>query len=251
MKRAKLMLLEQPRKREECDQFAAGLEACGYKVHRDVWDPKPDDVMVCWNRTGHAHTMARRFEQARARVIVAENGYLGAQWLGRRWYAIALGHHNGWGRWPAGGTERWDALGVQLAPMRPLGGEMVLLAQRGIAEPAMRTPDGWAATTARLLGARIRRHPGTSTAGPSLEDDLRDASIVATWSSAAAIRALVMGLHVVSGLPRWIAAPATAPVGDPVLNQDLRLPMLQRLAWAQWSADEVVTGEPFRRLLQC
>lgn len=252
MSRAMLMLLAQPRKHEECAQFEAGLHAAGYSVHREIRDPKPGDVLVVWNRAGLHNTQAKRFEAAKATVLVAENGYLGSEWRGERWYALAKGHHNGRGRWPAGGPERWDSWGVKLAPMRTLCGETVVLAQRGIGEPSMRAPDRWADDAARRFRGRIRRHPGATGLGPTLEHDLRHTSVVVTWSSGAAIKAMLAGCWCWHGMPGWIAAPASTAIGShELLRADRRLPMLQRLAWAQWSASEVCTALPWGRVLAC
>lgn len=263
MPRAQVMLLGQPSKRLEADAFAAGLRACGFTVHASIEQPRRDDVLVVWNRMGPNDAAAKRFAAAGAHVIVAENGYLGAQWRGSRWFALALGHHNGRGRWPAGGPERWDSWGVELAPMRPVqffddterfnmikGG--VLLAQRGIGEPAMRAPSTWNAETARFFGFRIRRHPGNGgAAAVPLEQDLRDAAVVATWSSGAALRAMLMGVHVLYGMPGWIGASAATLVGQKLDQSDRRLAMFRRLAWAMCDESEAVSGAAFERLLQC
>jgi hypothetical protein len=245
------MLLAQPNKHAEAALFAAGLEACGFTVHARIDDPKPGDVLVVWNRMGAHHTHAKRFEQARATVLVAENGYLGAQWQGRRWFALSRSHHNGRGRWPQGGPERWASWGVELAPMRGLMGETVLLAQRGIGEPDLRAPDHWTAETARSMRARIRRHPGTSTTGPSLAEDLANAAAVVTWSSGAALQAMLMGCWCFYGMPGWIGAPAATLVGRGLSPVDLRLPMFERMAWAMWDIDEVARGDAFREVLAC
>lgn len=250
MSRAQLMLLQQPRKHREAEAFAAGLQACGFTVSAAITDPRPGDVLVVWNRMGAHHVQARRFEAAGAQVLVTENGYLGADWRGSRWFALAHNHHNGRGRWPDGGAERWDGWGVDLAPMRTMGGEGVVLAQRGIGEQDLRAPDGWAAQVARQRGMRIRRHPGTGPCVP-LDEDLAHASVVATWSSGAAIRALLMGVHVLYGMPGWIAASAATPFGQKLDASDRRLAMFRRLAWAMWREGEIASGEAFRMVLAC
>lgn len=249
--RAQISVLHQPNKAREADTFSAGLRAHGFAVVAHVQNPTRDDVLLCWNRSGHVEGEAKRFEAAGARVVVAENGYLGASWRGARWYALALGRHSGLGRWPQGGPERWDSWAVGLAPMRAPAGESVFLAQRGIGEPALRSPNQFAERTARRFGMRIRVHPG-KTEGKPLEEDLRDVSRVATWSSGAAIKALVMGIHVHFGLPGWIAAAASTHVDATSLDHsDRRLPMFRRLSWAMWSEAEAASGAPFKGLLQC
>lgn len=250
--RAQLQLLQQPNKAREAAAFAAGFENCGFTVHDRIAAPARDDVLLCWNRMGMAHTEAKRFEAAGARVIVAENGYLGAEWRGPgRWFAMALNHHNGRGKWPEGGPERWDSWDVKLAPMRePVLEGGVMLAQRGIGEPALRAPERWTEEAARMLRFRLRRHPGTGPATP-LEEDLAGVGVVATWSSGAALKAMAMGVHVLYGLPGWIGAPAATPVGSRLDPSDRRLAMFRRLAWAMWNEEEAAAGVPFRRLLRC
>ena len=249
--RAQIHLLQQPNKAREAAAFTAGLEACGYTVHDRITTPGREDIFLCWNRMGMAHTEARRFEACGARVIVAENGYLGAAWRGARWFAMANGHHNGRGTWLPGGPERWDSWGLELDPMRePALAGGVMLAQRGIGEPALRAPDRWTADTARALGFRIRKHPGTASA-LSLAEDLKGVSVVATWSSGAALKAMLMGVNVIYGMPGWIGAQAATQFMSPLNAHDRRLPMFRRLAWAMWSENEVASGGPFVRLLSC
>jgi|SRR6185295_6787845 len=233
--------------------FEPGLRAAGYHVVPSISNPSKGEVLVIWNRTGHSHTLAKQFESAGARVVVVENGYLGAHWRGEKWIAISLGHHNGAGTWPHGDADRWDSWGIPLAPWREPGGECVILAQRGIGEQHLRAPDGWLNDAVRTTRGRIRRHPGTSKDAVSLEDDLRNASSVATWSSGAAIRALMLGVPVFYGMPKWIGRGCSRPLSafgaGPLHDDELRLTMFRQLAWAMWSAAEVQDGTAFKALL--
>lgn len=236
----------------------AGLRACGFDVV-ETMSPAPtsrDDLLVVWNRAAAADRAALRYEAAGAKVIVAENGYFGWQWRGGYWYALARGKHNGAGDWPDGGSQRWDDWKVPLAPWRDGGDEIVILAQRGIGQPGVREPAGWAADAARRLGTmtkrpvRIRAHPGLTGSKTALEDDLRNAFAAVTWSSGAGLKAIQMGVPVFHGLPQWIGAAAARPFGSEIEQpfRGDRLPMFRRLAWAMWSTDEIATGEPFRCL---
>ncbi len=224
--------------------FADGLQSLGYTVKDGVTlSPGLADILCVWNRYHVKDQAAKTFEQAGRPVLVAENGYLGNEFAGSRWYAISRNHHNGAGTWPQGGPERWDALNVPLAAWRPAGGEIVVLPQRGIGPKGVAMPGDWLARTdARLAGKRyrVRRHPGTRES-ISLEDDLRNASEVITWGSGAALKALTWGIKVQSDFPKWIGRQDNTDAG--------RLAMLRRMAWAMWRLDEIADGTAFRNLL--
>ena len=204
--------------------FESGLKRIG--------DP---EVFCTWNRIGAADRTAKEYEARGLPVIVAENAAWGNDFAGRRWYSLALGMHNTAGRFPPGGAERFDRLGVDPAPWR-IGGERVVLPQRGIGPAGVAMPRDW---PNQQVG-RIRRHPGTSACMP-LKQDLANAGEVVTWGSGAAIKAMMWGIRVESHMPNWIGQQNNTDSG--------RLEMFRRLAWAQWTLDEIADGEPFRRLL--
>lgn len=238
------------------DAFEHGLKRLGYEIApKPLLYPEPGDVLVIWNRKPSDEGFARTYEKAGAEVIVAENGYVGRAPDGDKLYALALGHHNGIGAWPSGGPERWERLGVDLAPWRSIGRDVVILPQRGIGERGVAMPLTWTAQMYDGLKARtsrpisIRRHPGVAKLEPY--EALMTAHAAVTWASGAAIKAIVAGVPVFYGLEGWIGAAAasrdinrleTPPLPD-------RLPMLHRLAWAQWSILEIHSGEAFAWLL--
>lgn len=216
--------------------FVKGLQRLGYEIIEQVpSDPPAGSIFVTWNRISGADYAARQFEDRGLPVLVAENASWGNDFAGRRWYTLALGLHNTAGRFPVGGPERWDLLGVDLAPWRAAG-ETVVLPQRGIGPREVAMPRNW---TAAQKG-RVRLHPGTRPCVP-LEADLSDAGKVVTWGSGAAIKALMWGIPVESHMPRWI--------GEQNNTDEGRLAMFRRLAWAQWTLDEIEDGTPFARLI--
>ena len=225
------------------------------------------DVLLIWNRYGGTHDEATRFEAAGGTVLVAENGYLGAGGSSPKfdvhpggpkpgdYYALAVGGHNGQGSWPAGGAERFAALGVALQPWRAEGRHVLVCPNRSFGIPGRVMHPDWAARTAARLRKEtaravcIRLHPGNDAPKRALATDLEGAWAVVVWSSGAGVHALLRGIPVYCDAPHWIlkGAAAHGPVDAPQCPE--RAPHFARLAWAQWTVQEIASGEPFRRLL--
>lgn len=222
---------------ERAEAFTAGLQRLGYQVQIGcTQQPGDRDVMVSWNRIRQAEPAAKAFEAAGRPVLITENASWGNDFAGGDWLTLGRGYHNMAGRFPIGGRERWDRLGVKLAPWRE-SGETVILPQRGIGPRLTAMPYGWADGKT----GRLRAHPGRFQGIP-LEADLAKAGKVLTWGSGAAIKALLWGIPVESEMSNWIGMQDNTDAG--------RLAMFRRLAWAQWSLEEIATGEPFSRLME-
>lgn len=220
--------------------FVSGLEFLGFKVIRGYTsNPGKDDTFCTWNRIGMGNTVAESFIAKGLPVLVAENAAWGNEFAGKHWYTIARTYHNQAGRFPIGGPERWDNLGVILQPWRTEG-ETVILPQRGIGSSPIAMPIGWEQDF--IFRGRIRKHPGRYPELISLEQDLANAGKVITWGSAAAIKALMWGIPVESKMPHWI--------GEQDNTDEGRLAMFRSLAWAQWTLEEIAEGLPFLRLLR-
>lgn len=233
--------------------FVTGLTRIGYDT-RNAFPPavQAGDVLVIWNRYASWDVWASRYEAAGAHVLVAENGY-----IGKRTVALSAHHHNGAGKWGVGPVPRWPRLNIEPKPWRANGEHILVLPSRGVGPPGVAMPKGWLnGTVSRLKKAtrrpiRVREHPGIDK--PSLDPDLKNAWACVTWGSGAGIKALVGGVPVFHELPQWIGAPAAVHgienLESPYTGD--RAPMLERLAWAQWSVDEIESGEAFRLLLPC
>lgn len=220
--------------------FEAGLKRLGYEVaHGTTGDPGPRDVFLTWNRIGDGDRRASLFEARGLPVLVAENAAWGNELAGEHWYSLARNHHNMAGMAPDGGRERWDLLRVELAPWRTEG-ETVILPQRGIGSPPVAMPRSWPGLALQRYGGRIRPHPGRS-AGVPLEHDLKQCGRAVTWGSGAAVKALIMGVPVISEMPNWIGEQDNTDAG--------RLAMFRRLAWAQWRLSEIADGSALRWML--
>jgi hypothetical protein len=195
------------------------------------------DVFVTWNRYGLHGDRALAVERRGGLVLVTENAAWSNSFAGDHWYTIARHRHNTAGMFPVGGPERWDSLGVELAPWRAEAGETVGLPQRGIGPPGVAMPKRWIPPGCD----RIRQHPGVGKCVP-LDQDLARASKVVTWGSGAAIKALMWGVRVESHMPGWIGEQDNTDAG--------RLAMFRQLAWCQFRLSEITNGEPFARLVR-
>ena len=211
---------------ERQQAFIEGLRRIGYQVERGI--PSRCELFVTWNRIGAANNVQAD------RILVAENATWGNEFQGQRWYQIQEGFHNVKCR--HGDSERWDRLGVELDPWRTFG-ETVILPQRGIGPPGIAMPRGWG----NHFHGRIRQHPGRHQS-VDLKQDLKDCGRVITWGSGAAVKALMWGIPVESHMPNWIGEQDNTDQG--------RLDMLRKLAWAQWTLDEIINGEAFDWLLR-
>jgi len=247
------------------DAFAAGAEKLGY-VPRITVSLQPgecsrEDAVVVWNLHGRGGIAKKVADDAGAPVIVAENGYVGKDKNDWQYYAVALDGHCGSGRWPDGGSERWEALRQTVAPWRdpPERGHVLICGQRGIGSPEMASPRTFLEDTAAKIRkhtkyrVKERPHPGRVPNQCPLDEDLDAARLVVVWSSNVSSRALLRGIPVMYCAPHIITQGAATKldlsrVDDPPLPD--RLPVFHRLAWAQWSVAEIASGLPMKLLLE-
>jgi hypothetical protein len=250
------------------DAFVDGLKKLGYGItFKRPAGIGEGDVYVSWNLHGQSENEAAQFKKAGAKILVTENGYCGLDKNGRQYYALARDGHNGSGLWVDGGEDRWTQLGIELKPWNVKeGGHILICGQRGIGSKRMASPTGWhdqiAAKIRNItkLPVRIRHHPGatprTYRHGP-LEGDLKGASRVIIWSSGSGVKALIAGIPVAYDAPHWICQDSAAPFSltmsslEPLTVKDsVREATFKKMAHAQWSVDELSSGEPFKRLLE-
>jgi len=235
--------------------FSEGLEAAGYRVKTSISKPpKPDDLLLMWNRYGSFDQRAKQFEKIGAMVLIAENGYYGLDEHGKRLYAISKNeHHHGGAKVDA------TRLNWPLNPFNKAGDTVLVCEQRGIGSPLMASPPEWAERTAKKIRAlghktRIRKHPGKYEPPISLADDLADCKLCVVWSSACGIESLVEGVPVVYDAPRWIAEDSAMRLQDWIASGAQKIPIIDRLAGLsnaasnQWTLAEVRSGMPFKRL---
>jgi hypothetical protein len=236
------------------EAFLAGLTATGFDLRDSIADPRPGDALVIWNRHGANDALATRYEAAGASVLVAENGYIRvADANGWQSYAISRSqHHHG------GAHRQADKSGaISGKPWRTAGDHILICAQRGFGSKVMQCP-GWAERIHGELAVRtkrpvrFRKHPGNKPPEVPLERDLENCHAVVVWSSNAGIGALLAGVPVFYGAPRWIAEAAALPLAGADLEKPFLGDRTAGLANAlanQWSIEEITAGLPFKVLL--
>lgn len=246
--------------------FLQGLRNTGYtpNTHQPPDGKHDGDLLVIWNRYGDGHGHAERFERAGGRVIVAENGYCGRDGQGRQYYALSAA----WHQQPLidfvdeGGSvpSRFAALGLEVKPWREGGEHVLVCAQRGFGVRPYCQESRWPGHVANELRKhtkrpiRIRPHPEDRNVPPKdrtqrrLEDDLVNCWAVVVWSSTAGVKALLAGVPVFRCGPNFIAEGAArhgiAEIENPFMGD--RLPALERVAYGQWSVEEIEQGLPFK-----
>lgn len=245
------------------DAFTKALEINGFRVicdHRN-YTMREGDLLVTWNRYGTGDRMADMFQRAGNPVIVAENSYVNMRGT-KKAFALALNHHNGAGIWPFGDGDRLNLLDIEIKPWIDRGKFVLVLPQRGIGPSGVAMPRNWGEhmqskiKTRCRMPVKLRRHPGNQKNPPALETDLRKAHCGVTWGSGAGIKALIAGVPVFYEFKNWIAGSAACFTIKEINHErpsELmgdRVKMLKRLAWAQWTVQELMSGTPIRFLLE-
>ncbi|MHA2067163.1 MAG: hypothetical protein ACXABY_22575, partial [Candidatus Thorarchaeota archaeon] len=259
--RALCRLREHPHYRR--DSFVAGLRRCGFSVEcTPHWSnpvefsPKVDDVLVIWNIYGYNQQLIKNFYYVGAKVLVVENGYMGKDREGRQYYAIARDGHNGSGKWFVGNTDRFSLLGLEPQPWRKGGNYIVVRGQRGIGSSPMKSPPNWHADCIRRLSQythreiKFRAHPGNNDKEVGLDKALENCHSLVTWASSEAGRALLRGIPAFYEAPNHVCELAMKrgieEVEYPLRNNIAREKAFHQMSWAQWSVDEISSGEPFK-----
>lgn len=236
----------------KADILKEGARAAGYDYVKGNTFPSPDDVLIAWNRRPQNEGRIKHYENAGAKVLIAENGYIGRDDAGNKLIALAHNYHLGLGRWFVGDEPRYLNHNFKIEEWRPAGKHILLLAQRGIGNAKKHE---WYVELAEKISkkttrpVRIRKHPG-KTPTP-LYPELDNAHAVVTWSSAAALAAIAYGVPAFHLLNNWIGAGAAKYGIDDLENpyRGDRAATFHRIGWAQWTVDEVRSGEAIRKVM--
>lgn len=222
--------------------------------------------VTCWGWRG-----GKRLRQAGHRVLVLERGYLGDRFA---WTSLGWDGLNGYATFPeSGGPERLALHHPEaLRPWRSGDGDLALLLGqvKGDASLVRIDPLWWYDTAAKALLARgwrvaYRQHPveaergyplpilpaGVEVRRGTLAEALRGVAVAVAWNSNALTDCACLGVPVIAcdkGAMAWPVAGHGLDAG--VLRPD-REPWAERLAWCQWSLDELQDGTAWEHVRQC
>lgn len=257
--------------------FAAirqGLERIGATV---TSHDHTADVAVIWSmvwsgRMRNNRQVWQQFRQTNRTVIVAEVGMLcrGLTWkLGINGTGIESHCYN------QIAPGRADRLGIRCQPWKPAGSNIVIATQRADSEQWANQPplDAWLRQTVEQLRNHtdrpimVRPHPRFPVSVPAgcglrqpqkiaqtydsfdFDRGLDDAWAVINWNSGPGSQAVIAGVPAFVG-PSSMAAPVAnldwSQIEKPVRPD--RDSWLNWLAHAEWTVDEIASGEPLSQL---
>jgi hypothetical protein len=222
-----------------------------------------------WSRPKHdwrRRIIARHHALGRP-VLAVNHGYL------RRGRAYSLGWNGINGRADfcnkVDAAERFEATGIEVAPWKSESAAgHVLVCGQTPGDPSLYGADAtlWAEKTIAYLGRLTARplvwrpHPNVGRAAPSmpgartslarLDEDLAGAHAVVTYSSSTSAMAAIQGVPIFAASDASIAWPVANREIEDVENPATpdRAGWLRRLAYAEWTLDEIAAGLPWRRL---
>lgn len=253
-----VLLPRAPHHREWCGPFGEGLRRHGWTVEvASQW--KPCDLLVCWGVRRIVEMKVQK--QHGGQVCILERGYLGDRF---KWTSVSFGGElNGRAQFrtindPARFNEHFSHL---MQPWARQEGYALIVGQVPgdmSLRPIGGTLDGWYRWTAAELmkrghDVRFRPHPeavrrgigggipGVETIGGDLQTALAGASHVVSYNSNTAVEAVLSGVPAVSMDIGSMAYGVTGHEPGEIVTPD-RIEWAARLAWKQFSADEMASG---------
>jgi hypothetical protein len=215
------------------------------------------DMAICWGwRKG-----AKYRSQGRE-VLVMERGYLGDRFA---WTSLGWNGLNGRAQWPdpRDDGERFERNFGHLRQdwRRNDAGHALIVGQvQGDAALANTDIKRWYGQARRAMEGRgfkvvFRPHPESLkrghdigplaplTIGGTLAEALRDAAVAVTWNSNTGVEAVLAGVPTITCDDGAMARPVTAEGLDAELVTPDRDDWCRRMAWRQWTMDEITSGE--------
>lgn len=254
--------------------FAAGLILRGHRIawrDHNFWTGEAEsfDAVVIFGLRAQGRDIALHYQRRSVPLVVIDHGYMKRvhrlEDYGTGFFQVGIGRL-GWVPSVAPDAARFESLGIEVAPRRAyrrpsralILGQVAWDASHHFSESRLNAAYCGAAGyfEAHGLRVRFRGHPLASgvdpglkpAAGATLAGALADADVVFSLNSNAGLDAIIAGVPAAYALPchyselgyRWPVTPDVILPPDP----DRVRAFLRRLAWAQWTADEMSEGKP-------
>lgn len=246
--------------------IAKGVEAMGLApVWRNPWaftkdQTEPFDVVVIPGLIAQCKDILEAYKAKGVPVLVQDAGYI------RR----DLGYFQlGWNRlnWmpDAGDHARAKAIGAVAKSRRKKGKYVLVCGQKpGDAQHDIQDMDEWARLTVKIiedasdLPVVYRSHPRVMAPECSIAEALEDAAVMVTHNSTSAYQAFVDGVPVVCTDEDAVYAGCAQNFDDVFVKGKnivqrtvkTRQAMLDRIAAAQWTREELETGKPTTYMIE-
>lgn len=249
--KAVLHLTEAPHQRRFGKAIKAGLERHGWTVETGSYDlPRPCDLAVTWG------VRQRQLFGQPWRVLVGEAGYVGDR---LHWTSLGFDGLNGRADFAVNGVDgtRWNEHFAEfMQPWRsPSWGDYALVLGQVPGDASVQGVDlsSWYEQVKNEIEAqlggpvRFRPHPMHRETGRSLGEDLADALFAVTWNSNSGVDAVLAGVPTIAFDRGSMVWDVTAHEIGP-LKMPSRVVWANRLAWCQWSPEEVENGDAWDHL---
>lgn len=241
----------------------SGLEAHGIHVDFAAYDkPVPCDFAVVWGAPSrHPHVA-----QSNKNILVMEAGHLGGRAKTRLEYTSC-----GWnglarrGKYPEieDGGERWRKYwGHLMQEWKQERGSYALLFGQVKGDAAINgiSLHPWMTDLTQQLAhrgysVRYRPHPvtlwrdknewhpvGSRLSRSGLEEDIQGATICLTYNSTAAVESVLAGVPTITYDEGAMAWPVTTHTLGPEPIRPDRTEWAHKLAWCQWTLEEITSG---------
>lgn len=230
----------------------AGLRALGHDI-LPATQPLDGDFLITWSpwRRSRREAIMLHYQRDRRPVIVMENGWL-SPIHGKAYFQMALDGWNGAGIFPAGYSERFHSWDVPLKPWQQGNDKSAWVAlvagQRGHPFDDRSSPIDWHKTVALADWPENRIVRRDRDSPVPLAKQLAVTAEAHVWTSNLASHAIIAGVPVVQHGPNLMVSNLASRPGQMLRCPD-RAPELERLAWAQWSTEEIMGGYPLAMLL--
>lgn len=239
---------ELPHQLHAMKQLRAGLMKCGEQCKIfEYGDRVPSvDLHVVWSK--------KRMDFIQGDYMILEAGYINGNTGDyhkdrNRFVSFTINgmHNDAPAHLPAPGTDRWDALGIEMLDWKLWGDYSLVLGQHpqdAVTGPAY---EAWLITLLAFMSDnkmshRFRPHPSVGSSAYSLAEDLERAYCAITYCSTAAVEAVIAGVPTLTFNESSMAWDVTSHhLEDPVYRED-RTEWAANLAYRQWSHKELRDG---------